>query len=372
MVCGGFREWLVFLEARQEVIAPQIVHSYELGFQQGLDAVIARTKDGNLRREFEKMRDGIRTGKGTRGFADYAVACMLRHGLARQFNLADCLAYIYEQLLGERKRNGQPTMNLFAGFDESRPYESGQNPLEARYKVAVGRLVRAIAAGRIRRLRNVEPRPAGTLSIYGGRDKGYISPDEIPGRSDAGFGELVSDIITLLQQRQRQSTLPLVDLFQSVLAGEGTRVQRSRFGHNTADMGRRVIIQVIDDYARRTGNISLLRLLDKIANPEPKEPRPPRQPPTPRVPHGDADDYRSIVNVLEKSGKRVATLALLGSKRSRWLGRPPRDPTSPHRNRLIDVLARMVADGVLAKNGAAFVPGPRYQDYLGQPVLQNQ
>ena len=336
--------------------------------------MIARTRDANLRREFEKMKStGIRSGKGTRGFADYAVACMVKNQLGRRFNLPDCLAYIYEQLLGEKKRNGEPKANLFNGFDESRPYEVGQNPLEARYKVAVGRLVRAMAAGRIRRLHNVEPRPAGTLSIFGGRDRGFMSPDEIPGRSDGGFGELVSDIATLLKQRERESPLPLVNVFNSMMASEPLRIQRSKWGHNATDMSRKVIVQVIGQYARQTGNVALLRLLHRMQ--EPKEPRPPKpkSPPKEKLPP-DEQDYRSIIDVLEKAGRR-ATLALLGSKRSRWLGRLPRDPSSPHKNRLYDVLARMVADGVLAKNGAAFVPGPlysRYSDFIPQAVLQNQ
>ena len=307
----------------------------------------------------------IRTNSGCRGFVDFALACMIKNGLARQFDLEACLAYIYEQLLGERKRNGEPKMNLFAGFDR----EQGRiSPAKTRLKHGTkwpcGRLVRAIAAGRIRRLRTVERRPAGTLSIYGGRhgDAGYVSPDEIPGRSDGGFGELVSDITMLLRQKERGTSLPLVDLFNSILAGERTRIQRSRFGYDTADAGRRVIVQIIEQYARQTGNITLLRLLDRIQNPEPKGPRPSKAPPKPRMPHDDTDDYRSIIDVLEKAravGQRT-TLALLASKRSRWRERPPRNPSSTAKNRLYDVLDRMLDDGVLAKDGAAFVPGPRY------------
>jgi hypothetical protein len=302
---------------------------------------------------------------------DYALACMIKNGLAPQFDLESCLAYIYEQLLGERKRNGQPKMNLFAGFDETRPYQPGDNPLEARYKVAVGRLVRAIAAGRIRRLRKIEQRPTGTLSIYGGRgEAGYVSPDEIPGRSDGGFQELVSDIAMLLRQKEPRSSLPLVDLFKSILAGERTRMQRSRFGYDRADAGRRVIVQTIEQYARQTGNIGLLRLLDRIQNPEPRQPKPPKAPPKPKLPP-DLADYVSIIDVLEKAGRR-GTMALLQSKRSRWRERSPRNPSSVAKNRLYDVLGRMLDDGVLAKDGAAFVPGPRYAEFLPQTVLQNQ
>ena len=80
----------------------------------------------------------------------------------------------------------------------------------------------------------------------------------------------------------------------------------------------------------------------------------------------DEADFRSIVDVLEKHGRSVS-LAILGKFRRRWLERPPRDPASVHPNRLMDVLARMVKDGVLTKQGARYVPGPRYAAYL-EPV----
>ena len=53
--------------------------------------------------------------------------------------------------------------------------------------------------------------------------------------------------------------------------------------------------------------------------------------------------------------------------RRRWLERQPRDPNSPHPNRLADVLARMVQDGVLMKQGTRYVPGPDYARYVGTP-----
>ena len=61
------------------------------------------------------------------------------------------------------------------------------------------------------------------------------------------------------------------------------------------------------------------------------------------------------------------SMAVLGKVRRRWLERQPRDPSSPHPNRLADVLARMVADGVLVKQGARYVPGPDYARYVGTP-----
>lgn len=66
--------------------------------------------------------------------------------------------------------------------------------------------------------------------------------------------------------------------------------------------------------------------------------------------------------MLEKHGRSVSML-VLGKVRRRWLERPPRAPSSCQPNRLVDVLARMVEDGVLVKQGARYVPGPRYAAY---------
>jgi hypothetical protein len=133
------------------------------------------------------------------------------------------------------------------------------------------------------------------------------------------------------------------------------------------------IISTIEQYARSTENRRLLRLLDRFknfdatqANPtaryQPTKPKPQQLPP-------DEQDYRSIVDVLERHGQQ-ANLAILGKVRRRWLERSPRDPASPHPNRLADMLARMVADGVLQEKrtragGRLSVPGRRYKEFLG-------
>ena len=125
---------------------------------------------------------------------------------------------------------------------------------------------------------------------------------------------------------------------------------------------------MISQFARTTHNWSLLHLIDRVQNPDSVPAR--QQSPAPRPPKPelspDEQDYRSIVDVLEKNNRSVS-MAILGKVRRRWLERPPRDPSSPHPNRLADVLARMVADGVLAKNGTRYVPGPGYARYVGTP-----
>ena len=41
----------------------------------------------------------------------------------------------------------------------------------------------------------------------------------------------------------------------------------------------------------------------------------------------------------------------------------PRDPHSPHGNRLIDVLTRTVEEGLLVKRGTKYSPGPDYASF---------
>jgi hypothetical protein len=63
----------------------------------------------------------------------------------------------------------------------------------------------------------------------------------------------------------------------------------------------------------------------------------------------------------------------LGRFRRRWLEYPPRDPASGYRNRLEEVLAKMVRDGVLratkTRNGAVvYEPGARFEEVRRQAV----
>ena len=129
----------------------------------------------------------------------------------------------------------------------------------------------------------------------------------------------------------------------------------------------KIIVQTISQYARQTHNWSLLHLIDRIQNPDAAPARqqpPPPRPPKPDLPP-DERDYRSIVDVLEKNGRNVS-MAVLGKVRRRWLERPPRDPSSPYPNRLADVLARMVTDGVLAKQELGTCQGRTTPDTWGR------
>ena len=227
-----------------------------------------------------------------------------------------------------------------------------------------------MAAGRIPALRRVQY--PNRLSINYGRSGnepayGTVAAEEIPGRLPGYDYEMLNDLLDLLRQHSTPQ-MPLADLFLSILKGEGTRLQRSRFGYSTADMGRKIIVQTISQYAQRTHNWPLLHLLDRIQNPDTAPVR--QQPPAPRPPQpqlsDDERDYRSVVDVLEKNGRSVS-MAVLGKVRRRWLERQPRDPSSRHPNRLADVLARMVADGVLLKQGTRYVPGPNYARFVGTP-----
>ena len=137
--------------------------------------------------------------------------------------------------VGER---GLPKKSLF-DFDESRPYDlSVGNPLQAIFRKCLVNAVRTVAAGRIPALRRVQY--PNRFSINYGRPGnepayGTMSAEEIPGRVPGYDYEMLNDLLDLLR-RQSTPGMPLADLFMSILRGEGTRVQRSRFGYSTADM----------------------------------------------------------------------------------------------------------------------------------------
>jgi hypothetical protein len=156
-----------------------------------------------------------------------------------------------------------------------------------------------------------------------------------------------------------------------MLGGMTVDEQRRRFGDRRVRPAREVIIQTIEDYARSTDNRLLLHLLRRLREGEggPPEAQARRTAArTPRPVLSDKErDYASIVHVVARF-KRPVGSADLGRFRRRWLEYPPRDRTSGHRNRLEEVLARMVQDGVLkatqTRNGATvYEPGLAFDQY---------
>ena len=133
--------------------------------------------------------------------------------------------------------------------------------------------------------------------------------------------------------------------------------------------GEEKIYDTLVQYSMTSGNHQLQDLLSKFKEIQGEQARREKSG-TPKAPKPQTQispqerDFRSIVQVLERNGQRVSMLQL-GSQRSRWLGGPPRDPSSPHKSRLHDVLDQMVKAGVLAKQGVNFVPGVNYSQVSG-------
>jgi hypothetical protein len=373
----AFREWLILQE--RTLVDPAVLASYEGEFQRQLDNLIQKSPDP-LRQTFAAMKEcPIRDSQGRcNSFTGYIVGSLIRHGCVKRYDPELSLQRISYHMLASTGEHGQPRRNLF-DIDLNREWDLTRgNPLEARFKTYLRHDLAAICGGRIPRLAYVRRLP-GTMSISQAREAGTISADQIPAKSSENWDELVGDIIHLLQRQQKDHPeLPLVSLFQSVLAGEPTRSTRSTYGRRVSDLGRQVIIQTITDYAAATENRHLLRLLDRFKDFDGTKPDPAARQtaqPKPQVEMSpDEKDYRSIVQVLEQHGKR-ANLAILGRDRRRWLERKPRDSSSRYPNRLLDVLARMVADDVLQERrtlagGRLFVPGPRYQEFVGMEAVE--
>src|SRR5262249_39080256 len=148
-----------------------------------------------------------------------------------------------------------------------------------------------------------------------------------------------------------------------------------KFGDRKTRVGRQVIVQTIQDYAEKTGNFRLLHLLKQFEDFNPNKPMQRRREPVKTVRPVLSDeerDYRSIASVIARFDHPIGTVKL-ASYRRRWLESPPRDLSSGHKNRLEEVLAKMVADGVLrgfpTRQGAAvYGPGPQFKEYVQEGV----
>jgi hypothetical protein len=365
----AFREWL-FTEEKQAV-DPEVLASYEQACQAELENLIRRTSNPALKKTLERMRTcPVRTrGGNCTGWTAYALGALLRH-CPYKVDLEESLNYLMFRMLSRTGERGESRKCLF-DMDTDREYDVDRGcPLEARYKTFLLNDIRSICGGKIRRLLKYPKRPP-TVPITqtrrkADRERGTIGADEIPGHpTDQRERELYNDITGLLKRRST-ADMPLVPLFRSILNGTGTREQRRRFGHTTADRGRKIIYDTLVQYASNSGNLQLQSLLAKFHDFDATKPaarRPQQQKPAKPKPilSQQERDFRSIVQVLERSGRR-ASMAIFGSQRSRWRERPSTDPAQ--KTKLHQVLDQMLKAGVLAKQGANFVPGPNYAKYL--------
>ena len=96
-----------------------------------------------------------------------------------------------------------------------------------------------------------------------------VSPDKIPDRPQSHEPEMMNDLLELLR-KQSTPNLHLVDLFYSILKGEGVEVQSRRFGMPQVARGKLMIVRTIEQYARDTQNWHMLRLLDRFRERYPK------------------------------------------------------------------------------------------------------
>jgi len=369
-----FLTW--FTESHQHRIPSTVLDSYEHEFRRQLQGVISRIENPTLKANLEQMLQcPLRDARGNcRGFAEFIYSALLRNGIHHRYDMEAALQYVIEKMLLTQSDNGQPKISLFAGFREKPDYSSG-NPLLARFLAFLEGAVRNIRKGRIPRL--LSSRQQGIVSIGLSRAKRGetpegISPDEIPGRvdMDTDLGEMIEDLEGLLRRKERASGLPLVAMFRATMAGQTTVQQRRTFGDRKARAGRQVVLDTIEEYAKSSGNAFLLHLLARLKNDKREEGgTPSRKPVKPVKPvlSEKERDYRSIAEVIARFDRPVGT-ADLGRYRRRWLEYPARNPDSGHRNRLSEVLARMVEDGVLratrtSAGALVYSAGPHFQQY---------
>ena len=195
-------------------------------------------------------------------FVDYIMSALVKQGCHHQYDIEGSLQRIIFKMIGDKGERGFPHKGVF-DFDESRPYNLRLgNPVQVVFKKFLSNEIRAISMNCIPSIRTIQ-RP-GRLSIGQGREgEGMISPDDIPNRPQTEDPEMMGDLIELLR-KQSTPDLHLVDLFYSILNGEGSEVQSRRFGMPQVTTGRRMIVQTIERYAQTTQNWHLLRLLDRF------------------------------------------------------------------------------------------------------------
>jgi len=374
-----FLDWLQ-CEAWRELVPAEVLQGYEAEFRRSLEQLIQRTKDPTLREKFREMLDcPVRDRQGgCRGFAEYILSALVKHRIHDRYDIEAALSYVAEKMLMATTASGGERKTLFGSFEE-RPHGHGFNPLQARFLSFLQFAVNNIRKGKIPRLANVEPRPQGTVSIDQGRRGeqagSTVSPEAIPARrsGEADVAELIDDLTIMLHRKERAYPLPLGDVFRAILAGQNTEELRGRYGDRRARLARQVIKQTVEEYGRSTGNYRLLNQLRRLQEPGVSAQATKTATVTAmKLPDKDRD-YMSIVNVIDRLDRPVGS-ADLGKYRRRWLDYPPRNPLAGYSNRLEEVLAQMVQDGVLraettSKGATVYSPGPTFAKYSGTAAV---
>jgi hypothetical protein len=138
-----------------------------------------------------------------------------------------------------------------------------------------------------------------------------------------------------------------------------------------ARKGREIVLQTIADYARSTGNLFLQSQVKILRDRNPREKMPERRSAPkatkPQREPGKEGDFASIVSVIERLGRQANSSDLMKYRR-RWVDFPPRTQEAGYKNRLEEVLALAVQEGVLRlqtgpAGGRVYDLGPNADKY---------
>ena len=314
----GFREWLL-LEARAQLIEPAVLQGYEQAFRQQLEALVRKTNDPVLRQKFREMLDCpiVDLQGRCHNFTEFILNSLVRHGIHKQYDIEAALQHVFEKMMLDKSLvTGEPRRTVFRDFDPTRPYQPGDNPLQARFLTYLMTTIRNIKAGSVPRVGKVE-RPQGTISIGAGRsdEKGLVSPDEIAA-PETNFQELLDDIRALLSRRESETSLPLL----AVLDAPGRACRRDRGARavdrgDAADTARQLASRAGGQPDRLRGLRARRRGARWGRSPCAPTPRPPRPTACDRVPGPQLVPKATVEGVSSKQPPCTSQLVLQGDGR---------------------------------------------------------
>ena len=211
--------------------------------------------------------------------------------------------------------------------------------------------------------------PIGQGRTKEGDVQSGVAPDEIaaPPSAENDLGEMIYDITDLLRRKEGRVGLPLAALFHAIMAGQRSDEQRRRFGDRAAREGRRIIVSVIGDYARSSGNVALLNLLARMRDGGAAERRRAAVAAARPVLSDRERDYASIASVVGRFDRPVGSADLGGIGGGGWsirlVTRRRGSGTGWRR-----CWRRWCRDGVLkatrtAGGATVYGPGPQFDHY---------